>query len=72
MARRVKRRSQDELLIHKWWVNLILMTALFGASYGLTYMALNSNNALEYFLAACSAAWAVNRALAAHSAAADR
>lgn len=72
MARRVRRRNQGELLVHKWWVNLILMVALLGVTYLFIFMAMSSNNVLEYFLAVCSAGWAINRAIAALSAAADR
>lgn len=48
MVRRVERRSQGELLIHKWWVRGIITLVFLGAAYGLISLAINSGSLLEY------------------------
>ena len=61
MTRRISRRSQDELLIHKWWPNLILAIVLLVATYGIASLAINSGSLLEYVLSFLLLGWAINR-----------
>lgn len=62
MAKRVSRRSQGELLIHKWWVNLLLAFIGMIAAYGFASWAIDSGNMLAYALTAAAVAWGTNRA----------
>lgn len=61
MAKRVSRRAHNELVIHKWWANLILGLAFLAVAYGTTSLAINSGNLLEYALTIIFLVWAINR-----------
>lgn len=61
MAKRVSRKSHNELLIHKWWVNIVIGLIFLAAAYGLASLAINSGNLLEYLLTAIFLIWGLAR-----------
>lgn len=63
MARRVRRRSQEELLIHKWWFNVILALVFLIVASFLARYARSSDSLMAYILAILLVAGGINRAL---------
>lgn len=63
MTRRVRRRSQEELLIHKWWFNGILALVLLIVASFLASYAHNSDSLVAYILAILLVAGGIKRAL---------
>lgn len=63
MARRVTRRNEDELLIHKGWFNGLVGLVLLIVASVLMALARNSHNPAEYTGAIVLAAAGLNRAL---------
>lgn len=61
MAKRISRKSHNELLIHKWWVNLAVGLIFLAAAYGFASLAINSGNLLEYLLTAIFLIWGFAR-----------
>jgi len=48
MGRRIIRQSQEQKLMHRWWVRLLLALAFFGLAYGFISLAINSGRLIEY------------------------
>jgi len=48
MARRVSRRSQEQILMNQWWVRALIAIALIGLAYGFASLAIDSGNLVEY------------------------
>jgi hypothetical protein len=63
MARRVSRKSQEELMMHKWWVRVLITLAFLGIAYGFASLAIDSGNLLEYALTIGFVWWAVHHAI---------
>lgn len=63
MARRVTRRNEHELLIHKGWFNGLLGLALLIAASVLMALARNSHSPAEHIAAIILAVGGLNRAL---------
>lgn len=51
MARRVSRRSHEQVLMQKWWVRALLALAFILLAYGFASLAIDSGNLLEYLAA---------------------
>jgi hypothetical protein len=51
MARRVSRRTHQQVLMQTWWVRIALALAFLGIAYGLASLAIDSGSLLEYALA---------------------
>jgi hypothetical protein len=60
MARRVSRNSQEQLLMHKWWVRAVVALAFVGIAYGFASLAIDSGSLLEYAVTIGFAWWAVH------------
>ena len=56
MAKRVSRRSHEQILMQQWGVRLALALALIGLAYGFASLAIDSGNLLEY-AAAIACIW---------------
>lgn len=63
MARRVSRKSQEQILMHKWWVRALITLAFVGLAYGFASLAIDSGNLLEYAITLAFAWWAVHHAV---------
>lgn len=63
MARRVSRKSQEKILMHKWWVRALIALAFAGLAYGFASLAIDSGNLLEYLITIVFAWWAVRHAI---------
>jgi len=48
MARRVSRRSQEQVMMNQWWVRALVALAFIGLAYGFASLAIDSGNLLEY------------------------
>jgi type VI protein secretion system component VasF len=51
MARRVSRRSHQQVLMQTWWVRALLAVAFILLAYGFASLAIDSGNLLEYLAA---------------------
>jgi hypothetical protein len=60
MAKRVSRASQEQLLMHKWWVRALVGLAFLGLAYGFASLAIDSGNLLEYAITIAFVWWAVH------------
>ena len=60
MARRVTRKSQEQLMMHKWWVRALIGLAFIGIAYGFASLAIDSGNLLEYVITIAFAWWAIH------------
>jgi len=56
MARRVSRQTQQQVLMHTWWVRLLLALLSLLVAYGFISLAIDSGNLFEY-AAAILALW---------------
>jgi hypothetical protein len=63
MARRVSRKSQEQILMHKWWVRVLITVAFFGLAYGFASLAIDSGKTLEYAAAILFLWWAIHHAI---------
>lgn len=63
MARRVSRKSQEQVLMHKWWVRALVALAFLAIAYGFASLAIDSGNLLEYVLTIAFAWWAVHHGI---------
>ena len=63
MARRVTRKSQEQVLMHKWWVRALVALAFVGIAYGFASLAIDSGSWLEYILTIGFLWWAVHHAI---------
>jgi hypothetical protein len=72
MAKRITRRSQEQNLMHEWWVAALLALFFAAASYALISLALDSGSWLEYGIGLFFAGWAINRLVASVRYALDR
>ncbi|MBX4191059.1 hypothetical protein KW794_03140 [Candidatus Saccharibacteria bacterium] len=63
MARRVSRKSQEIILMHKWWVRALIAVAFLGLAYGFASLAIDSGSLLEYAVTIAFLWWAVHHAL---------
>jgi hypothetical protein len=48
MARRVSRKSQEQVLMQEWWVRVIIALVSVGLAYGFASLAIDSGNLFEY------------------------
>jgi len=63
MAKRVSRKSQEVVLMHKWWVRALITLAFAGLAYGFASLAIDSGSLLEYAIAIAFVWWAVHHAV---------
>jgi hypothetical protein len=63
MARRVSRKSQEQILMHRWWVRALLALAFIGLAYGFASLAIDSGSLLEYVVTIAFVWWAVHHAI---------
>jgi hypothetical protein len=63
MARRVSRKSQEQILMHRWWMRALLALAFIGLAYGFASLAIDSGSLLEYAVTIAFAWWAVHHAI---------
>lgn len=57
MARRVSRRSHEQVLMSKWWVRALLGITFILLAYGFASLAIDSGNLLEYLAAILLLYW---------------
>jgi len=50
MARRISRRSHQQILMQTWWVRALLAAAFILLAYGFASLAIDSGNLLEYLV----------------------
>jgi hypothetical protein len=48
MARRVSRKTHEQILMQVWWVRALLALAFLLLGYGFASLAIDSGNLLEY------------------------
>ena len=48
MARRVSRKSQEQVLMQEWWVRALIAIVSVGLGYGFASAAIDSGNLFEY------------------------
>jgi lysozyme family protein len=48
MARRISRKSQEQILMQEWWVRALIALVSVGLAYGFASVAIDSGNLLEY------------------------
>lgn len=63
MARRVSRRSHEQLLMQTWWVRVLLALVFIILAYAFASLAIDSGNLLEYAAAIASIWYSVNNAV---------
>jgi hypothetical protein len=63
MARRVSRKSQEQVLMQTWWVRGLIALAFVGIAYGFASLAIDSGNLLEYAITIAFLWWAVHHAI---------
>lgn len=51
MARRVSRRSHEQIMMNQWWVRAALAVSFILLAYGFASLAIDSGNLLEYLAA---------------------
>lgn len=51
MARRVSRRSHEQVLMNLWWVRALIALAFILLAYGFASLAIDSGSLLEYLAA---------------------
>ena len=56
MARRISRRTHEQILMQVWWVRAALALAFLLLGYGFASLAIDSGNLLEY-AATITCAW---------------
>ncbi|HET7529003.1 MAG TPA: hypothetical protein VFJ84_02125 [Candidatus Saccharimonadales bacterium] len=57
MARRVSRRSHEQVLMHQWWVRALIAIAFVALAYGFASLAIDSGSWLEYIAAIILVWW---------------
>jgi hypothetical protein len=63
MARKVSRKSQQEVLMRKWWVRALVALAFLGIAYGFASLAIDSGSLLEYAITIAFVWWAVHHVI---------
>lgn len=63
MARRVSRKSQELILMNKWWIRGLITLAFLGLAYGFASLAIDSGNLLEYVITIAFVWWAVHHGI---------
>lgn len=63
MARRVSRKSHEQVLMHQWWVRAVIAVVFIALAYGFASLAIDSGNWLEYIAAILLLWWGVKHAL---------
>jgi hypothetical protein len=63
MAKRVTRKSQETVLMHRWWVRALIALAFAGLAYGFASLAIDSGNWLEYAITIAFVWWAAHHAV---------
>ncbi|MBX4201962.1 hypothetical protein KW803_03690 [Candidatus Saccharibacteria bacterium] len=48
MAKRVSRKTQQQVLMQTWWVRLVIALVFLMLSYGFISLAIDSGNLFEY------------------------
>jgi len=56
MARRISRRSHEQVLMQTWWVRALLAVSFLLLAYGFASLAIDSGSLLEY-AATIACAW---------------
>lgn len=59
MAKRVSRESKEQMLYHKWWVQLILATTILGIAYGFASVAIDNGSLLLYIVTIAFIIWGI-------------
>jgi type VI protein secretion system component VasF len=59
MARRVSRRTHQQILMQTWWLRALLAVAFILLAYGFASLAIDSGNLLEYLAAILLIWWGV-------------
>lgn len=54
------RKSQQQILMRKWWVRALVALAFIGIAYGFASLAINSGSLLEYLITIIFVWWAVH------------
>jgi hypothetical protein len=65
MARRVTRKSQEQVLMHKWWIRALVALAFAGLAYGFASLAIDTGNLIEYAITIAFVWWAVHHTISA-------
>ncbi|MGH7156991.1 MAG: hypothetical protein ACREGG_02685 [Candidatus Saccharimonadales bacterium] len=60
MARRVTKTNQQQVLMRKWWVRVLIALAFIGIAYGFASLAIDSGSLLEYAITIVFVWWAVH------------
>ena len=60
MSRRASRKNQQEVLMHKWWMRVLITLAFIGLAYGFASLAIDSGNLLEYAITIVFTWWAIH------------
>ena len=63
MAKRISRKSQEQELMHKWWVRALIALAFIGLTYGFASLAIDSGSLFEYAVTIVFAWWTVHHSV---------
>jgi type VI protein secretion system component VasF len=63
MARRVSRKTHQQVLMQAWWVRALLALAFILLAYGMASLAIDSGNWLEYAAAIACIWYAVHNGI---------
>jgi len=63
MARRVSRRSQEQLVMDRWWMRALIALFFIGLAYGFASLAIDSGNLLEYVITLALLWWSIHHAI---------
>ena len=63
MAKRVSRRSHEQVMMNQWWVRAVIAVAFILLAYGFASLAIDSGNWLEYLAAILLVWWGVKHAV---------
>ncbi|MBX4197117.1 hypothetical protein KW801_00995 [Candidatus Saccharibacteria bacterium] len=63
MARRVSRKTHQQVLMQAWWVRALLALAFIMLAYGFASLAIDSGSLLEYAVALASIWYAVHNSV---------
>ena len=57
------RQTEEQKLIHKWWMRLIIGVVFIGIAYGFASLAIDSGSLWQYALAIIFLVWGVKHLL---------
>lgn len=72
MAKRIKRRAQDETVLHKWWFNAGVAFIFLALASTLLIFAQDSHSLVEYIFAILFVVWGMDRVIRGLRYASDR